>query len=186
MPQQQEDAWTQATNNITLTEGSKIKTDTNGGTLKLADTTTLNLEPNTLIQIQLLSESNNILLLQTGEFTANVKNLPANTTLSVEMSQAVAKITGTIFTVKETGTDSTLSVQEGSVSFTSKVDGKTVNVEAGQKVTATSAGLGTTLTETKTQELSPYAAIAAVVLIVIIVSVSIAVFKTKRKKRHIP
>jgi ferric-dicitrate binding protein FerR (iron transport regulator) len=111
------------------------------------------------------------LLLQEGEFTAEVTGLPSGENLKVDMSQAVAEITGTVFTVTETGTESTLSVKEGSVAFTSKVDGKTVTIEANQKVVATTAGLGSTITETGAPDVYTLIIVAAVAIIVIIVAI---------------
>jgi hypothetical protein len=87
------------------------------------------------------------------------------------MSQAVAEITGTVFTVTETGTESTLSVKEGTVDFTSKVDGETVTVEAYQKVVATAAGLGSTITETGSPDVYTLIIVAVAAVIFIIVAI---------------
>ncbi len=154
-PGQQEDAWTQANNNASLSQGSKIKTEENTGTLKLAGTTNLKIQPSTLIEVETLTENNNILLLHHGEFTADVENLPSGSALKVDMSQAIVEIKGTIFTVTETGTESSLSVQQGTVAFTSKFDGKTVNVLAGQNITASASGFESMPTETGTKEDTP-------------------------------
>jgi ferric-dicitrate binding protein FerR (iron transport regulator) len=163
-----------------LSQGSKIKTEEDGGTLKLAEAVTLEIQPNTLIEVEALSDSNSTLLLQEGEFTAEVTGLPSGETVKVDMSQAVAEITGTVFTVKETGTESTLSVKEGSVAFTSKVDGETVTVEAGQKVVATAAGLGSTITETGA--LDVYTMIIVVVVAVVVIIAAILVIRRRSKK----
>jgi len=176
----QGDTWVQANSNASLLQGSKIKTEENGGTLKLGDTTTLEIQPNTLIEIQELTENSSTLLLQEGEFTADVEGLPAGGSLRVDMSQATARITGTVFTVTETGTESTLSVKEGSVAFTSKVDGETINVAAGEKVTATVEGLGSTLTETGAADAYTFIIIALVAVIVIIMT--ILVIRRRSKK----
>jgi hypothetical protein len=175
---QQGDAWTQANESVSLLQGSKIKTEENSGTLKLGDTTTLDIQPNTLIEVEALSDTGSTLLLQDGEFTAEVTGLPAGGSLKVDMSQATAEITGTIFTVTETGTESTLSVKEGSVAFTSKVDGGTVTVAAGEKVTATTEGLGSTLKETGTPDMYTLIAVAVVIGVVIIV---VAIFGVRRR-----
>jgi ferric-dicitrate binding protein FerR (iron transport regulator) len=119
------------------------------------------------------------LILQDGEFTATVTGLPTGGSLKVDMSQATAEITGTVFTVTETGTESMLGVKEGSVAFTSKVDGETVTVAAGEKVTATTEGLGSTLTETGAPDMYTLIAVVVVVSVVIII---LAVLGIKKKK----
>jgi len=177
---EQGDAWAQASNGETLSQGSKIKTEENSGTLKLAETITIEMQPNTLIEIEALSDSGSTLLLQEGEFTAEVTAVSSGEDLKVDMSQAVAEITGTVFTVKETGTESTLSVKEGSVAFTSKVDGETVTVEAGQKVVATAAGLGSTVTETGAPDV--YTLIIVAVVAVAVIIVAILVIRRRSKK----
>jgi hypothetical protein len=179
---QQGDAWTQANDSASLSQGSKIKTEETGGTLKLGDAVTLEIHPNTLIEIEALTDSDTTLLLQDGEFTAQVSGLPAGGSLKVDMSQATAEITGTVFTVTETGTESTLSVKEGSVAFTSKVDGGTATVAAGEKVTATTEGLGSTLTETGAPDMYPLIAVVAVVA-VIIIAVAILGFRRGNSKK---
>ena len=175
---QQGDAWTQANDGASLSQGSKIKTEENSGTLKLGNTTTLDIQPNTLIEVEALTDNNSTLLLQEGEFTAHVTGLPTGGSLKIDMSQATAEITGTVFTVTETGTESTLSVKEDSVAFTSKVDGETVTVAAGEKVTATAGGLGS-LTETETPNAYTLIAVAVVVSAVIII---VAVLGIKKRK----
>jgi hypothetical protein len=179
---QQGNAWTQANDNASLSQGSKIKTEQDGGTLKLGDITTLDIQPNTLIEVEALTDDSSTLLLQEGEFTAHVTGLPAGGSLKIDMSQATAEITGTVFTVTETGTESTLSVKEGSVAFTSKVDGETVTVAAGQKVTATTEGVGSTLTETGAPDASTLIAVAVVVSVVVIIVVILGIRRKRSKK----
>ncbi|MBT3464940.1 hypothetical protein HOD20_05440 [archaeon] len=76
-----------------------------------------------------------------GKIKVNVKRMLKDGTMDVEMSQAVAGIKGTIFVVEETGTESTLKVIEGEVEFTSKSNGKSEMVGAGEMITATKKGL---------------------------------------------
>lgn len=176
----QGDNWTQANNGASVSEGNKIKTEEDAGTLKLAGTTKIEMQPNTLIVIGALTNNSGALVLQSGEFTAEVTGLPLGGSVKVDMSQAIAEIKGTVFTVTETGTESTLSVKEGSVVFTSKSDGKTVTVEAGQKVTATAAGLGSTPPQPVTSDSSTL--IIAIAVIVIVVFVGLAVLAIRRKR----
>ena len=178
---QQGDEWEQAKDGVALSQGSKIKTEEDSCILKLGNTTTLEIQPNTLIEVESLSEADSTLLLQEGEFTASVTGLASGETVKVDMSQAVAEITGTVFTVTETGTESTLSVKEGSVALTSKVNGETVTVEANQKVVATATGLGSTLTDTGAPDM--YTLIIAVVaVVVIVIIVAILVIRRRGKK----
>ena len=181
---QQGDGWEQANEGAALSQGSKIKTEEDSGTLKLGNTTTLEIQPITLIEVEALSEAGSTLLLQEGEFTASVTGLASGETLKVDMSQAVAEITGTVFTVTETGTESTLSVKEGSVVFTSKVDGETVTVEACQKVVATATGLGSTLTDTGAADM--YTLIIAVVAVAVIVIIAAILLIRRRGKKPQP
>lgn len=177
---QQGDSWVQAKDGDAISEGSKIRTEENGGKFTLAETTTLEIEPDTLIEVVSLTDSGDTLLLHEGEFSADVMSLPSGETLIVDMSQAVVEIKGTVFTVTETGTESTLSVQEGSVDFTSKVDGKIVTVESGQKIVATSTGLGSILTEPETSDTSLYLVVAAIVVVVAFGSYSLLKHRRSR------
>ena len=60
------------------------------------------MQPNTMVQVVTLIENNKTLLLQQGEFIANVENLPLGSVLRIDLSQAEVEIKGTIFTVTET------------------------------------------------------------------------------------
>ena len=182
-PQQNNDAWTQVTNGAKLTEGTKIQTSKNSATLKFSQTTTLEMQPKTLIDIQNLEEKYTNFLLQSGEFTGEVATLPAGSSIDVEMSQAIATIKGTIFTVTENGTESRLSVQEGLVSFKSKADGRTVNVSAGQNATATPAGLTQTPSNQQTGQI-PTSTLITAVIVVVVVAVISSVTYIAIKRRH--
>jgi hypothetical protein len=61
--------------------------------------------------------------------------------MEIEMSQAVASIKGTILTLEETGSQSTLRVLEGVVDFRSMQSGESVSVAKGETVAATASGL---------------------------------------------
>ncbi len=180
---QQNNLWLPAINGDSLTQGSKIGTEENGGQLKLGDGMILKIEPGTLIEVKSLADNSNILLLSKGEFTADV-DLPPSNSLAIEMSQAIAEIKGTIFTVTETGAESTLSVREGQVFFTSKVDGKNVNVLAGQKITASNLGLGPT--EAESEGLGIWIYIAALIVTVILVAIILIVYMKRRNLKQTP
>ena len=100
------------------------------------------MNPNTLIEVQTSTVNSQRLQLLQGGFTATVRNLPEGAMLAVELSQAEATVKGTVFTVTENSSESKLTVQEGVVTFTSKTNGASVDVTAGQSVTATATGIG--------------------------------------------
>lgn len=177
------DSWIPATKDTSLTAGTKIRTTAdNVATLTLAEVATLQLNPDTLIEIQSRTESGNSLKLVNGEIQVTANNLTEGETLDVDMSQAVATIKGTMFTTTETGTESTITVQEGIVAFTSKVNGKTVNLGEGKSVTATASGLGEIKeSRSQTDDLPLYIIIAAVSVAVL--SIGVAMFLAKRKTR---
>jgi ferric-dicitrate binding protein FerR (iron transport regulator) len=162
-----------------LTEGTKIKTaEAEGASFTLSETTTLQMNPNTQIEIQTSTATSQRLQLLQGEFTATVRNLPEGATLQVEMSQAIATVKGTVFTVTENGSESKLNVQEGIVTFTSKTDGATVDVAAGKSATATAAGLSDV-----EEGGFPFVAIVAVAVVLAVLAAGIAVWAFKRKRK---
>jgi len=84
--------------------------------------------------------------------------------------------------VSETGTESKLTVHEGVVAFTSKVNGTTVDVGAGQSVTATASGLGEIKEDGSLTNFPSYI-IIAVVSVAVLSIVGVAVFLAKRKSK---
>ena len=97
--------------------------------------------PESKVFIDYSSGKRDLIKLVTGKIKANVEELIEDGTMTVEMSQAVAGIKGTIFIVEETGTGSTLKVIEGLVEFTSNSTGKSEMIGTGESITATSEGL---------------------------------------------
>jgi len=140
------------------------------------------LKPDTLIEVRARTENGSSLKLVNGEVTVTADNLTEGETLEVDMSQAVATIKGTVFTVSETGTESKLTVHEGVVAFTSKVNGTTVDVGAGQSVTATASGLGEIKEDGSLTNFPSYI-IIAVVSVAVLSVVGVAVFLAKRKSK---
>jgi hypothetical protein len=76
-----------------------------------------------------------------GNMWVNIKKMAKDGSMQVEMSQAVAGIKGTTFVVEETGSTSTLKVIEGTVEFTSLVNGAVAEVTSEQQVVASASGL---------------------------------------------
>ncbi len=171
-----QDSWTQAVNGASLTEGMKIRTaESDFASFTLSETATLQLNPRTLIEVKASTGNSQRLQLVQGEFKATVRDLPAGATFSVEMSQAEVTVKGTVFTVTENGSESKLTVQDGVVTFTSKTNGASVDVAAGQSATATANGLGDA-----EQGGVPYVVVVVVVALVALLAVT--VWMRRRRK----
>jgi hypothetical protein len=109
--------------------------------ISFSDMTTFEMKAESEIVIDTPPEKDSKLSLLAGNIWANVKQMVKDGTMKVHMSQAVAGIKGTRFHLTETGTESKIEVEEGTVVFQSKVNGKEVTVSAGESVTATKDGL---------------------------------------------
>lgn len=180
-PEQQTDSWTQVNDGQNITEGTKIRTTEDSGEIELAGVTIIDMQPNTLIAVESLTDESSMLLLIDGEFTASVNSLASGSTLNIDMSQAVAVITGTMFTVTETGTKSTLNVAEGSVVYTSKASGESVTVSAGQKLVATSDGFNSETNQDGSENGLVYI-VASVVVIGVLIGIVFFVLTHRKKK----
>jgi hypothetical protein len=177
-PEQSDAGWQQINGGSQLTQGTKIKSSENAATLQFS-MNTLEIKPNTVIDIQAIEDTHSILLLESGEFTGKIESLPSGSIIDVEMSQATATIKGTVFTVTENGLESKLSVKEGTVSFKSKTDGKVVDVSAGQNVTATREGLSEIQGILKKDDL--FSLVAVVAVAVLVLCLLVFVFQRRRK-----
>lgn len=136
-----------------LPVGTHIKTfEKSGGIISFPDMTTFTLKPETEIVLSSPSSQDTVLKLLWGNLMVNVKKMMKDGSMEVEMSQAVAGIKGTIFSLEETKDKSTIKVIEGVVSFTSKKDGKAETVNAGEALTADTNGLGQKTTFDSTEE----------------------------------
>jgi hypothetical protein len=126
--------------------------------------------------------------------------------LEVEMTQAVAGIKGTTFVVENTGIKSVLKVIEGIVNYTSKANNKSIDVKAGETVSATNSGLspktsfnvaaekaqwnsikkGTASSSFNKIVKSPFViAIAGVVILGIIVLILILIFQKRKMSKPV-
>jgi hypothetical protein len=110
-------------------------------TLQFGDMTTFQMKPDTEVIVKSPPEQESKLGLVSGHLWINFKKMLTNGTMEVEMGQAVAGIKGTTLVLEQNNGVSTLKVIEGTVSFTSKETGKSVEVNTGEKVTADSKGL---------------------------------------------
>lgn len=109
--------------------------------ISFSDMTTFIMKAESEIVIDTPPEKESKWSLLVGNIWVNVKQMVKNGTMKVHMSQAVAGIKGTRFILTETGSESKIDVEEGTVLFQSKANGKEVTVSAGESVTATGAGL---------------------------------------------
>jgi hypothetical protein len=172
--------WAPATSGAILTEGTKAKTaEASGASFVLGETAKLQMSSSTLIEILSSAGNSHRLQLNQGELTATVNDLPVGDTFVVETSQAVATVKGTKITLSETGAESVLTVQEGVVTFVSKVSGASVDVSAGHTVSATGAGLSGV-----EQQEFPYFTIVAIAAISVVVLAGIILFALRRKKKN--
>ena len=138
----EKDNWHPAKPDTILCVGDHVRTsEDSSAIIGFADLSTFLLKAESEIVVTLPPATDSKLQLLLGNIWVNVKKMAHNGTMEVEMSQAVAGIKGTTFVLSETGTTSTLKVIEGTVSFTAKTTGQTVEVSTGQTVQADKTGL---------------------------------------------
>ncbi|KKS76488.1 hypothetical protein A2781_06080 [Candidatus Gottesmanbacteria bacterium RIFCSPHIGHO2_01_FULL_42_27] len=138
-----EEEWNLAKIDMKLPPGTRIKVSEKSG-LMLAFTdnqTNITVGPETEIVLVAVEPQDTVIKLLWGNLKANVKKMMKDGSMEVEMSQAVAGIKGTQFILNETKTESSIWVTEGTVKFTSKSTGKSVDVSRGEAVIASAKGL---------------------------------------------
>jgi hypothetical protein len=128
-----------------IPNGSMIRTqEDSSAVIGFSDYSTFVLKPESTIIIAIPTEKFSKIKLVAGTVLVNIKKMVKDGSMEVEMNQAVAGIKGTTFVLNEMNGLSSLKVIEGKVSFTSKSDGKQVDVAGGSAVSASSIGLGKT------------------------------------------
>ena len=135
--------WRIAKTDSVLQEGDHIKTAEDAfALLSFGDMSVLEVKPESHIVLAGKSESESKLKLVLGHIWVNVKKMIKDGSMEVDSSQAVCGIKGTTFELWETGVrkSSIIKVTEGVVAFRNKNTGQTVDVGAGQTVSATPAG----------------------------------------------
>ncbi len=126
---------------MVLETGSIIKTESDSSAiLSFADMTTFTMKSFTTVYLD-PPDSDSKLSLLFGKVWANVKKMAKDGSMNVTMNQAVAGTKGTTFVLEETGQVSTLKVLDGIVSFTSRATGKSIDIKAGQSISANASGL---------------------------------------------
>jgi ferric-dicitrate binding protein FerR (iron transport regulator) len=109
--------------------------------IQFGDMTTLQVKPGSEVIVKTPPGQETKFGLVMGHMRANTKKMFTNGHMEVEMGQAVAGIKGTTFVCEETKSTSTLKVIEGTVSYTSKKNPKTVMVGTGEMATAGPTGM---------------------------------------------
>jgi hypothetical protein len=143
LPGAEEDDWQTAKLNDPLPFGTLIRTGIESYIiLSFDDGTTFVMKPETIVRLSEPEETPSRLGLLWGNIKANAQSMLKNGSMKVEMGQAAASIKGTIFTLEDDGSVSRLKVIEGSVDFESKATGESIQVGAGQTVSADKSGLG--------------------------------------------
>ncbi len=106
------------------------------------DMNTWVMKPETEIVIMTPPEKETKIGLVFGRLWNNTKKLLFEGTMEIETTQAVAGIKGTTFVLEADDKATTLKVISGTVKFTSKVSGESIDVTTGQEVVADAKGLG--------------------------------------------
>ncbi len=134
--------WTPATPKTKLLVGDHVSTgEESSAIFQFLDMTTFQMKPDTEVIIKSPPEQETKMGLVAGHLWINFKKMVTNGTMEVEMGQAVAGIKGTTLVLEQDDGISTLKVIEGTVVFTSKATGNSIEVNAGEQVSSNSDGL---------------------------------------------
>ncbi len=138
----QTEEWIPATPKVKLLVDDHISTGADSfAILQFQDMTTFQMKPDTEVIVKSPPAQETKLGLVSGHLWINFKKMLTNGTMEVEMGQAVAGIKGTTLVLEQINGTSSLKVIEGVVSFTSKETGESIDVQAGEKVSADFNGL---------------------------------------------
>jgi hypothetical protein len=122
--------------------GSFIKTqEESSAILSFSDMSTFVVKPESEVIVTAPPEKDGKLKILMGNIWINIKKMLKDGSMEVETNQAVAGIKGTTFTMEVTDDSTTLKVLEGTVAFTSKATGETVDVTTGETASADDGGL---------------------------------------------
>ncbi len=125
-----------------LCEGDIIITyEDSEALLVLSDMSTFKMQPYTILVLDNPRGEANMCKLVWGNIKANFKRMLEDGSMNVTMNQAVAGIRGTTFWLRETGEESTVWVEEGTVLFTHKNTGVSELVSGGFMAWATEDSL---------------------------------------------
>lgn len=153
--------WIPALPKTKLLVGDHISTGQDSSCiLNFADMTTFQMKPESEVIVQSPPAQETKMGLVAGHLWINFKKMVTNGTMEVEMGQAVAGIKGTTLVLEQANGVSTLKVIEGTVAFTSKATGQTIDVNAGQTVSANFTGLTPVTNFDVTQESATWKTLA--------------------------
>jgi len=128
---------------MTISRGSVIETEAESwARIVFADMTVFDMKSFTKVFIEPAPPRQTHLELLAGKLWVNVKKVIETGQMEVNTVQAIAGARGTTFIVETTGQETTLKVIEGTVAFTSRVTNESVDVQAGEAINASDAGLG--------------------------------------------
>lgn len=134
-------AWNPAKMDTVLHVDDHVRTsEDSSAIIGFSDLSTFLLKADSEIVITTPPANDSKLKLVLGNIWVNVKKMAHNGTMEIDMSQAVAGIKGTTFVLSDDGKNSTLKVIEGTVTFTSKADGKITLVSMGEMMTVDKNG----------------------------------------------
>ncbi|MFA5828716.1 MAG: FecR family protein [Candidatus Shapirobacteria bacterium] len=134
--------WTPATPKAKLLVNDHILTGADSfAVLQFEDMTTFRIKSSTEVIVKTPPEQETKLGLVSGHLWINFKKMLTNGTMEVEMGQAVAGIKGTTLVLEQVKGASSIKVIEGVVTFKSKQTNQTVDVNAGEKISADFNGL---------------------------------------------
>jgi hypothetical protein len=135
------DHWKIAKLDMILNAEDIIQTDEDAkAILSFADMSTFVLQPETTVVVVWPPDKDSKWRLVAGNIWVNIKKMVKDGSMEIDMNQAVLGIKGTTFQLWETGKSSIVQVEEGVVSFRHKKTGQTIDVKAGQTVSATPTG----------------------------------------------
>ncbi len=131
-----------AERDMVLVEGEHIRTGGDSmAIISYGDGSTFIMKSRSHVVLGNAPEKKSKLSLVAGQIWVNVKKMITDGTLDVTMNQAIAGTKGTTFVLEDDGQVSTLKVFEGTLSFTSLANGKSVDVHAGESISADRQGL---------------------------------------------
>ena len=136
--------WNRATSGVELLPGDYLRTrEKSFAVMSFGEICTVAAKDMTQITLNSKPGKSYQLTLSDGTMMADVFGALAENVMEVDMSQAVVKIKKAKFIIQSSDASSTLKVIEGSVSFTSKANGKVVEVADGEFVHADGLGVST-------------------------------------------
>ncbi|MBN2794560.1 MAG: FecR domain-containing protein [Clostridia bacterium] len=130
-----DEAWEMGMLDMILYVDDHIKTGSGDSfaILSLSDMTTFTMKPQTEIVLSLPPEESKLAIVS-GKVWVNVQRAMKGQSLEVDMSQAVAGIKGTTFTVEESNGLSIISLYEGELEITEKATGNKTTLLGGESI----------------------------------------------------